>query len=125
MAYGDRGLNAALSGVTLEGTHLALHTADPTTTGAGEDVAVVRIAAAWLTPAGGEVTSTEGGFAIPAEADGALARDYTHFSVRAGATVTAGDFVCGGALDEPERFSANGGTYNFTATLTAASAPAV
>lgn len=119
MAYSTGGLHAALNGVKDVGTHLSLHTGDPGTSGAAEDAGVTRQAAGWGTPAAGELDSTEAAFTIPAAAE---ARTYTHFGVYTAAT--GGTFLCGGALDEAEVFSANGGVYNFTATLVAASAAA-
>lgn len=119
MAYSPAGLNAALAGVIAEGTHLALCESDPGTTGAGVDVDVAPIAAGWGVPAAGSVDSAEVPFAIPA---GGGARTYTHFAVLDGADPALAGFITGGLLDEAETFSDNGGTYNFTATLTAASA---
>jgi hypothetical protein len=121
MAYSPSGLNDALNGVKAGGTHLALCTGDPGTTGANIDVNVTPLPANWGTPDGDSVTSAEVPFAIPA---GGGARIYTHFAVINGANPATATYKTGGPLDEAETFSDNGGTYNFTATLTAASAPA-
>lgn len=117
MAYSPTGLNDAFSGgIARAGDLLSLHTSDPGTTGAGEDVGVARLPADWGAPAGGAVDSAEVPFEIPA---GGGQRTYTHFGHRR----ANGAYVTGGELDEPETFSDNGGTFDFTATLTAADAP--
>lgn len=119
MAYSETGLNAALAGVTTSGVGdvLSLHTADPGTTGAAEDTAVPRQEAGWGAIGGGTVDSSQVQF--PIERGGGT-RDYSHFGVWS----LDGDYVTGGQLDQSEQFSDNGGTYNFTATLTAANASA-
>lgn len=118
MSYSVSGLNAALAGVTGLGTHLALHLDDPGTTGAGEDATVPRLPAAWAAPAAAAAESAEVPFAVPA---GGGQRQYGWFGVWTSGDGT-GAYVTGGVLDEPETFSDNGGTYNFTASLIAASA---
>ncbi|MCO7195387.1 hypothetical protein [Pseudonocardia sp. McavD-2-B] len=116
MAYSNDGLGAALDGVTARAGALSLHTADPGTTGAGEAAAVEREAATWPANAsGGSVTASQVSFTVPG-GEGTAAT-YTHFGVWDGET-----FLAGGDLDQSEAFSDNGGQYNFTATLTSASA---
>lgn len=108
--YSAAGLNAALAGVISEGTKLSMHTGDPGTTGASEAAGVARLAANWAAPTAGSVDSSE----VPFVISGAM--ELTHFGVWTSDDTT---FITGGELDESETFSANGGTYNFTATLTA------
>lgn len=120
MAYSPDGLGAALDGVTARAGALSLHTGDPGTTGTAEASNVDREAATW--PAGpttsGSVDADQVVFSIPA-GEG-LGETYTHFGVWT--SETDGTFLAGGQLDQSEAFSDNGGSYNFTATLTSASA---
>lgn len=120
MAFSPDGLNDALSGVASGGTHLALCTGDPGTTGANIDQDVTPLAADWGAPDGSKIVSAEVPFVIPA---GGGDRTYTHFAVLDGADPLLATYKAGGPLDQPEQFSDNGGTYQFTATITAASAP--
>lgn len=116
MAFSPDGLNDALGGVTAAALGLSLHTADPGTTGAGEDTAVARLAPNWGAPAAGSVDSAQVAFTIPADT---VSRTYTHFGAWDTTTVTGSVFKTGGPLDASETFSTNGGTLNFTGTLTA------
>ena len=119
MSFATSALNDALAGVVDVATHLSLHESDPGTTGAGVDVDVVLLSANWGTPAGASVDSSQVGFAIT---EGGGSRTYTHFGVWTGVDTSTATFKAGGPLDQSETFSDNGGTYNFTATLTAAPA---
>lgn len=119
MSFSTSGLNDALAGIIAVGIALSVHTADPGTTGASEDTAVVRVAANWGTPAAASVDSAQVAFAIPTDA---ASRTYTHFGVWDSTTVAGSAFKTGGPLDQSEIFSPNGGTLNFTGTLTAADA---
>lgn len=120
--FSTAGLDAALAGVVARGEYLSLHDGDPGSTGAAEDAAVARLAAGWQGIGSAEVDSTQVAFIVDALDPDAGERRYTHFGVWS--DVDGGDFLAGGELDQAETFSANGGTYNFTATLTAASAAA-
>lgn len=119
MSFSTSGLNDALAGVIGVALALSIHTADPGTTGAGEDTAVTRVLANWGTPAAASVDSAQVAFAIPTDT---VSRTYTHFGAWDSTTVAGSTFKTGGPLDVSEIFSTNGGTLNFTGTLTAADA---
>lgn len=116
MAYNERGLNAAVDGVIGLGSRLAPCVGDPGTDGSTIDTGVTPADADWGTPADGAVDSTQVAWTIPS-GDGP--KEYSHFAV---ITESTGDFVCGGELDQAESFTDNGGTLNFTGTITAESA---
>jgi hypothetical protein len=124
VSYNERGLNAAVDGVTGLGEYLAPCTGDPGTDGSNIDEDVTPLAANWAGASDGSADSEQVGWDIP-EADLGTSRDYSHFAV-----ITepdgegAYDYVCGGELDQTESFSDNGGTLNFTGTITAEDAPA-
>lgn len=114
MSFTPGSLDDAVDGVTAAAPKLSLHTGDPGTTGANLDAGVTLVDAVWDPSSGGSADSSQVAFAI---ASGGGVRDYTHF----GAWATDGTtFKFGGLLDEAEQFSDNGGTYNFTATVTGA-----
>lgn len=121
MSYSDEGLNAAVDGVTGLGTYLAPCTGDPGTDGSNIDTDVTPLAANWAGASAGSSDSEQVGWDIPS---GGGARDYSHFAVLDGEDPLAAGFVCGGDLDQAESFSDNGGTLNFTGTITAEDAPA-
>lgn len=116
MSYSEAGLNAAVDGIAALGTHLAANTADPGTTGAGVDTAVTLELATWDAASGGSADSVQVEFDVPS---GGGARTYSHFSVWDGADTATAVYVTGGALDQDEVFSDNGGTLRFTGTLSA------
>lgn len=120
MAYSPDGLGAALDGVAARAGELSLHTEDPGTTGAAEAPNVDREPATF--PAGptvaGSLAADQVTFTMP-NGEG-MGETYTHFGVWSSDAPPV--FLAGGGLDQSEAFSDNGGSYNFTATLTSASA---
>ena len=118
MPYSPSGLRSALvGGLAQAGDLLSVHTADPGTTGANEAAGVTRLPAGWGTPTGNGPATVDSD-EVPFDVPGAVT--LSHFGIwRADGTT----FVGGEQLDEPETFSANGGIYNFTATLTSDDAP--
>jgi hypothetical protein len=112
MTFTPGSLDDAVDGVTAGAPKLSLHTGDPGTTGASLDADVDLVDAVWGPSSSGSADSSQVSFDIPT---GGGVRNYTHF----GAWATDGTtFKFGGELDEAEQFSDNGGTYNFTATVT-------
>lgn len=120
MAYSPEGLDDALAGVTAGAGFASLHLADPGSTGDGLDDEVTLLPLTWATPNGsGSVDATEVPFVVP---EGSGTRVYVGFGLWDGDDPGTATYKAGGLLDEEETFSNNGGTYNFTPTLTAATA---
>jgi hypothetical protein len=107
--------NAAVAGVTGLGGYISMHTGDPGTTGANEVTGApyARQLSTFDGPAGGSDTGTEVAVPMPA---GAGTTTITHWGQWS--AVSGGTFVTGDELPEPEVFSAAGGVYEFTPTIT-------
>lgn len=104
----DAALNAAANAVAAAYPYLALHTADPGTTGANQSAAA-RVAAGWGAASSGDITTTNKNFT-----GGAASGPATHVGIWSAST--AG--TCGGvfALTGDQAFNA-AGEYTLT-TLT-------
>lgn len=117
MSFSASALNDAVDGVTGGAPYLSLHTGNPGTTGANRDTGVDLVEAGWDPASSGSASSAQVAFTID---PGGGTRTYTHFGAWADEAATV--FKFGGQLDEAEQFSDAGGTYNFTATVSAAEA---
>lgn len=111
MPLSTTGRNLAVDGVTAGVTHISLHTADPSTTGANEvsggSPAYARKAVSWAAASGGSAGITGSVvFDIPASTTVA------YFGLWSAST--AGTFRGGGALSASETFGGQG-TYTLTA----------
>lgn len=110
MAFSNAGKNAMLSGLAAVASHVSIHSADPGTTGASE-VSSARQPIAWDAP--GSSIMLLNGVEDVAMPSGTAA----YFGLWT--ALSAGTFLCGGALSAPEVFAAPG-TYHLTEiTLTA------
>lgn len=107
--------NAAVAAVTGLGGYVSMHTADPGTTGAAEVAGApyARQLSTWDGPAGGSDTGTEVAVPMPA---GAGTTTITYWGLWT--AVSGGTWITGDALPVSEVFSAAGGVYEFTPTVT-------
>lgn len=101
MALVDAALNTAADAITAAYPYVAIHTADPGTTGANESTAA-RVAAAWPAASGsGDVTITNKAFT-----GGAASGPATHLGLWS--ALTGGTFGGGFALTGDQTFNAAG-----------------
>ena len=111
MPFTTAGLNAATGGVTAAARFIALHTADPGSTGAAEVAGgkYARQATTWAAPNNGASTGT------PVVVDVPASTTVTHWGVYANAT--GGTPLFSGPLPAPEAFG-SAGTLTHTPTIT-------
>jgi len=108
MPYYDSGLDLGVNGIAAGGTRIALHTADPGSTGANEVAGTGRPATTWAaatsTTVGGKTARQRVGSQVSAPIPAGTT--VTHWSLMAAAT--GGQPLYSDALPAPETFGSAG-----------------
>lgn len=112
--FSATGENDALASLAVSGnSYISLHSASPSTTGANEisGGSYAREQTTWGSNSGGSNTGSQVTFTLPASTT------IAYFGIWTAAT--SGTYIGGGALPSSETYTAAGGQYLLTPTLTA------